>query len=243
VSEAALDARGLRRSLGGRVVVDGVDLVVAPGEIVGLLGPNGAGKTTCFRLIAGLLDLQGGSVRIGGESVDGLPLWRRVRQGLGYLPQGPSVFRRLTVRANLTLALEAADAPSCRADALLERLGLMDRAADRAGTLSGGERRRLEIARCLAVRPQVVLLDEPFAGIDPVAVAGLQSLVCGLAAEDGIAVLVTDHAVHATLPVCDRAVILDGGRVLAQGTPEAVAADPGVRARYLGPNFQLGGPR
>ncbi len=233
-----LEANDLRVRLGGRDVVAGVDLVVRAGEVVGLLGPNGAGKTTCFRVLAGLLSAQSGTVRLAGRLLDGLPLWRRAQAGLGYLPQRPSVFRDLSVRDNVRLAEEGRGGPSLVPD-LLAELGLATLADARAGSLSGGERRRLEIARCLATRPTLVLLDEPFAGVDPVAVEGLQARVRALARERGISVLVTDHAVHATLPICDRAVILDGGRVLAEGAPADVAARPAVRARYLGPGFTL----
>lgn len=238
MSAPLLRVAGLRCRLGGRDVVADVSFSVEAGQVVGLLGPNGAGKTTCFRVIAGLLDASAGTVALDGVDLGRRPLWRRVRAGLGYLPQQPSVFRGLTVRDNVCLAEEAGSGPG-QADALLSELGLAPLADARAGTLSGGERRRLEIARCLATRPRLMLLDEPFAGVDPVAVAELQGRLRALAARRGLGVLVTDHAVHATLPICDRAVILDGGRILAEGTPARVAAREAVRARYLGPGFSL----
>ena len=234
---SGLQARGLRRSYRGRRVVDGVDLDVAPGEVVGLLGPNGAGKTTCFRMVAGLELPEAGTVALDGVDLGRLPLWRRVRAGLGYLAQEPTVFRHLSVRNNLEVALGARGAPLEQAGALLERAGLLALAEQAAGRLSGGERRRLEIARALAAAPRVLLLDEPFAGVDPVAVAALQRVIAQLA-RDGMGVLVTDHAVRETLGICDRALILDGGRVMASGAPQQVAADPHVRDRYLGPDFR-----
>jgi lipopolysaccharide export system ATP-binding protein len=231
-----LEAVGLRRAYAGRRVVDGVDIAVAPGEIVGLLGPNGAGKTTCFGMIAGLVRPDAGTVRLAGQTLDGLPLWRRAQLGLGYMAQGPTVFRALTVRENVAIVGATEGAPD--ADALLETVGLSDRAADRAATLSGGERRRLEIARCLAIAPRFILLDEPFSGVDPVGVEGLQQLVRSLSA-DGVGVLLTDHAVREALGVCDRAIILDVGRVIIRGIPTEVSRDPHVQARYLGTGFSL----
>lgn len=247
MSGGRLEVRDLRRGYGGRLVVDGVSIDVSPGEVVGLLGPNGAGKSTCFRIIAGLVDAEAGTVRLDGTRLDGLPLWQRVRRGLGYLAQEPSVFRRLTVRDNLRVPLES-DRCTPRAeiegrvDELIEQAGLQAVVGDRAGTLSGGERRRLEIARCLASRPRVVLLDEPFSGVDPVAVADLQARIAALAAS-GLGVLLTDHAVREALGTCDRAIILDGGTVMVEGSPRQVAAHPVARARYLGPAFDLPEPR
>ena len=235
MSPPLLEATGLRRRLGGRPVLDGLDLRVGAGEVVGLLGPNGAGKTTCFRLLTGLLAMEEGTVRLDGRVLDGLPLWRRVRAGLGYLPQEASLFRDLDARAHLELV--GLSGPGI--EAALERAGLAAVASTPAGRLSGGERRRLGIARCLATGPRVVLLDEPFAGVDPVGVEALQAQVRGLAQRDGLGVLVTDHAVRATLPICDRAIIIDAGAPLAAGPPASVAADPQVRARYLGDGFAL----
>ncbi len=233
-----LQAVGLQRTLGGRRVVDGVSLSVAPGEVVGLLGPNGAGKTTCFRMIAGLDRPDAGAVLLDGRDLAREPLWRRVRAGLGYLAQEPTVFRALSVRENVAAALRARGASADEADPALERAGLAHLAGSTAGSLSGGERRRLEITRALAAAPRVLLLDEPFAGVDPVAVAALQALIRELAAS-GIGLLITDHAVRETLGICDRAVILDGGVVIAEGRPEQVAADAHVRARFLGAHFRL----
>jgi lipopolysaccharide export system ATP-binding protein len=231
-----LVARGLRKTFAGRSVVGGVDLDVAPGKVTGLLGPNGAGKTTCFRMIAGLLEPDEGTITLEGRNLERLPLHRRVRLGLGYLPQEPSVFRSLTVAQNVMAALEAADQPTTGARMLLEEFGLEAVAGSKGGSLSGGERRRLEIARCLALQPKVLLLDEPFAGVDPVGVQDLQERI-GRMARRGLGLLLTDHAVREALGICDDVVILDGGIVIARGTPEVVAADPGVRARYLGEGF------
>ena len=232
-----LVAVGLVRHLGGRRIVDQLSLSVAPGEIVGLLGPNGAGKTTTFRLLVGLDAPDAGTITLDGAPLRG-PLWARVRAGLGYLPQEISVLRRMSARDNLLVALEARGAPAAEADALLARLGLAALADRPAGGLSGGERRRLELGRCLATAPRIVLLDEPFAGVDPVAIAELQRHILEMA-EAGVGVLLTDHAVHEALPLCDRALLLDGGAVLVEGSPAAVAADPHARRRYLGPNFEL----
>ena len=233
-----LVATGLRCRLGGRTILDGLSITVAPGEVVGLLGPNGAGKTTCFRLLTGEIPMQDGAVTLGGVSLDGMPLWRRVRSGLGYMPQQPSLFRDLDCREHLELAgLGSAEVLTA-----LERAGLAQVAATPAGLLSGGERRRLGIARCLATGPQVVLLDEPFAGVDPVGVGVLQRDVRALASDLGLGVLVTDHAVRATLPMCDRAIVLDRGAVLSVGAPAEVAADPLVRDRYLGDSFRWEAP-
>ena len=237
---SGLQALGLEKAYRGRTVVRGIDVHVEPGEIVGLLGPNGAGKTTTFRMLAGLERPDAGEIRLDEAPLGRLPLWRRVRLGLGYLPQEPSVFRRLTVHQNVCVPLETLGHPnvSAEADALLATAGLTPLAQQRAGRLSGGERRRLELARCLATKPRILLLDEPFSGVDPVAVADLQRRVRALAA-DGIGVLVTDHAVRETLGICTRAVVLDGGEVMVSGTPAAVARDPHARARYLGAGFRL----
>jgi len=218
--------------------VDEVELSIEPGEVVGLLGPNGAGKSTTFRMIVGLEAMDSGDVSVGGLSLTGLSLWRRVQAGIGYLPQEPSVFRRLSVRENIQVALEACGGTGGSLDTILGDSGLQTLADAKAGSLSGGERRRLEIARCLATGPRIVLFDEPFAGVDPLAIVGLKQRIRDLARR-GIGVLVTDHAVQETLSSCDRAVILDEGRVVARGTPTEVAANPHVQSRYLGTDFRF----
>jgi lipopolysaccharide export system ATP-binding protein len=236
MSDRRLVARGLDKTLSDRRVVGGVDLEVAPGRVVGLLGPNGAGKTTCFKMIAGLLRPDAGTVTLDGVDLGTLPLHRRVQRGLGYLPQEPSVFKALTARENVGAALEAKGRPASDAMQHLEALGLAALADAPAGKLSGGERRRLEIARCLALGPTVLLLDEPFAGVDPIGVQDLQERVRALAV-GGLGILLTDHAVREALGICDEAIILDAGTVMARGRPSDVAADPTVRARYLGDRF------
>jgi lipopolysaccharide export system ATP-binding protein len=233
---AVLEVRGIEASFGVHRVVQGISLDVGAGEVVGLLGPNGAGKTTVFRVLAGLLHADAGTVRLDGTDVTTWPLWRRARAGLGYLPQLPTVFRGVSVRANVEIALEARGAPRAGAQAVLDAAGLAHLGDQRAQTLSGGERRRLEIARCLAAAPRVLLLDEPFAGLDPVAVTDLRLRVRALAA-DGLGVLLTDHAVREALGACDRVVVVDGGVVQCTGDPASVARDPRVRARYLGEDF------
>ncbi|MDP2315954.1 MAG: LPS export ABC transporter ATP-binding protein [Pseudomonadota bacterium] len=235
-----LVATGLSKAYGRRTVVHDLSLRVARGVVHGLLGPNGAGKTTVFRLLAGVERPDTGRVELDGRSLDALPLHRRARLGLGYLPQEDTLFRDLDVRGNVALAASmgaAAQDP----DALLERVGIAHLATRRVDGLSGGERRRLEVARLLALSPRLLLLDEPFAGIDPIAVGGLQVLVRSLAAS-GLAVLVTDHAVRETLAICDRATVMDGGTVQVEGTPSVVASDARARARYLGPDFVLPAP-
>lgn len=233
-----LVADGLCKSFGPRTVVRDVSLAVEPGEVVGLLGPNGAGKTTCFRIITGMLQPDAGTVSLMGVVLGRQPLWRRVRAGLGYLPQESTGFRMLSVRENLLIPLQARRQGVAEADALMDRVGLTHVAQTMAGHLSGGERRRLEIARCLAGKPSVMLLDEPFAGVDPVAVAELQQQIRVLAAE-GIGILVTDHAVREALKICDRTVIIDSGVVIAEGSPGEIASNPRVRGRYLGEDFRM----
>jgi len=236
VSAAVLRAVGLQKSFGARPVVQGVDLHVDPGEVVGLLGPNGAGKTTVFRMLAGLLAPDGGTVLLGERDVTALPLHARALRGLGYLPQQSTIFRGLSVRQNVELVLEARGEARSRADELLAEAGLEHLACAAAETLSGGERRRLEIARCMAGEHRVLLLDEPFAGVDPVAVQDLQARVLALA-QRGLGILVTDHAVREAMGICQRVLVIDGGSVQCAGSPEQVAADPRVRQRYLGDSF------
>lgn len=237
-----LEASGLLKSFRGRRVVDGVSVEIGPGEIVGLLGPNGAGKTTSFYLILGLIAADSGRVSLEGRDITALPMYRRARRGIGYLPQEPSVFRRMSVQENLLAILElrglrAADARA-RCDELVEAFGL-GRVLHTAGyALSGGERRRVEIARALAGDPRYMLLDEPFAGIDPIAVAELQQVVVRLKSL-GLGVLITDHNVRETLQITDRAYIISQGRIFRHGTPSELAADVEVRRVYLGENFRL----
>ena len=240
---AGLVAVGLVKRYGRRVVVGGVSLTVRPGEVHGLLGPNGAGKTTIFRLLCGVERPDAGSVALDGVDLGQLPLHARARRGLGYLPQEDTLFRDLDVRGNVQVAAEmaarvAADRSPPTVEATLAQVGLFHLADRRVDGLSGGERRRLEIARLLALGPRVILLDEPFAGIDPIAVGSLQILVRALAAS-GLAVLITDHAVRETLAICDRATVVDAGTIQVEGTPLVVAQDPLARARYLGPDFVL----
>jgi len=237
-----LVATGLRATSRGRVLVDDVALELAPGEVVGLLGPNGAGKTTTFRMLAGIRPARGGRIELAGRPITSLPLHRRARLGLGYLPQESSIFRDLSVAANLEVALELAGVPARqrreRIEALLIEFHLHALAAQPARTLSGGERRRLEIARAVAAEPRFLLLDEPFAGVDPIAVYDLQRLVTSLA-NRGLGILITDHNVRATLSSVQRAYILAQGRVIAAGTPETLASDEQVRRIYLGADFAL----
>ena len=235
---ALLRAESLVRYFGERRVVDGVNLSLDGGQVLGLLGPNGAGKTTTFRMIAGLLKPDRGAVYIDGEDVTTMPLYRRAARGLGYLAQRGGLFPGLDVHANLLVAgeiagLSTADAGK-RAAELIERLNLSHVADGKEQTLSGGERRRAEIARALMVKPRVLLFDEPFAGVDPIAVTSLQAEMRTLA-DSGLAILITDHAVAATFSICDQVAVLNEGRVLVAGPPAKVEADPRVRATYLGP--------
>ncbi|MFO0725185.1 MAG: LPS export ABC transporter ATP-binding protein [Myxococcota bacterium] len=238
-----LEALELVKSYRGRRVVDHVSFRVAPGEVVGLLGPNGAGKTTSFNMVVGLVRPEAGTVKIGGVDLQDAPMHKRARAGLGYLPQEASVFRRLSVLDNLLAVLELrsdldTEARKRRALDLLAEFDLT-RLVDSLGeTLSGGERRRLEIARCLAMEPRIVLLDEPFAGIDPIAVAEIQALIARLQ-ERSIGVLITDHNVRETLGICTRAYLIVAGRVVEEGTREAIAQSAVARSAYLGERFQL----
>ena len=238
-----LEASGLVKAYRARRVVDGVAFNVRPGEVVGLLGPNGAGKTTSFNLVVGLIAPDAGSVRLDGVELGGLPMHQRAKRGLGYLPQEPSIFRRLTVRQNLLAVLELQPGLSSaerntRASALLAEFGLEAVAQSLGETLSGGERRRAEIARCLLPAPRFILFDEPFAGVDPINVGELQREIVRLKAK-GLGVLITDHNVRDTLAICDRAYVLAGGKILEAGTPAELASSPRARSVYLGENFKL----
>jgi lipopolysaccharide export system ATP-binding protein len=239
----SLSAEGLVKSYRRRRVVDGVSFSVAPGEVVGLLGPNGAGKTTSFNMVVGLARADAGRVSLGGRDLTRLPMHQRAREGVGYLPQEPSIFRKLSVRQNFLAVLELDKSLRDsqrheRADALLESFGLRHVADSLGDTLSGGERRRCEIARSLIREPRFMLFDEPFAGVDPINVGDLQDQIRGLR-ERGLGVLVTDHSVQDTLRICDRAYIIAGGRILENGTPSEIAASARARAVYLGEGFRL----
>jgi lipopolysaccharide export system ATP-binding protein len=240
--KGSLRAVDLEKSYGHKKVVDGVSVTVEEGEIVGLLGPNGAGKTTTFSMILGLVPQDGGRVFLKEEDITDRPMYLRARKGLVLLPQEPSSFRKLTVAENLLAVLETrmpgAGARAARVGAALEEFGLERLAGARALTLSGGERRRLEIARAMVMDPDFVLLDEPFTGIDPLSVRDLQAIIRALRAK-GIGVLLTDHAVREALAITDRAYILEGGRVLKEGRPEEIVSSDEVRKRYLGDEFRL----
>ncbi len=242
MSDGLLRADGLAKSYKRRRVVDGVSFHVRPGEVVGLLGPNGAGKTTSFNMVVGLVTPDGGRISLGGEDLTGLPMHKRARRGVGYLPQESSIFRKLTVRQNFTAVLEALGARRAdrerRADGLLEEFRLQNVADSLGETLSGGERRRTEVARSLLSSPRCILFDEPFAGVDPIAVGELQRLI-GALRDKGIGVLLTDHNVREALGICDRAYILSAGGILEEGTPTAIAASERARAVYLGEKFRL----
>jgi len=232
-----LEGRELIKRYGDRAVVDRLSLVVEPGQIVGLLGPNGAGKTTTFSLIMGFMSADHGSVLLDGADISDLPFYRRARLGIGYLPQEPSVFTKATVRQNLDMALEGAASPEAHRDRLLEEFHLAALADQLAGSLSSGERRRLEIARSLSKSPRYVLLDEPFSGIDPISIANLQAEIRSLK-ERGIGIIITDHNVRDTLTITDFAYLIDQGRQVTAGTPPQVIADPAARRVYLGEAFQ-----
>ncbi len=239
---SALVTRGLKKRYKSREVVKDVSFEVANGEVVGLLGPNGAGKTTCFYMVVGLTAADAGSISIGGEDATRLPIHQRARLGLSYLPQEASVFRKLSVEENVRAVLELQPLPRAQIEnrlrQLLGELGIAALAANPALSLSGGERRRVEIARALATSPRFILLDEPFAGVDPIAVLDIQKIIRFLK-DRGIGVLITDHNVRETLGICDRAYIISDGRVLASGTPDAIVADESVRRVYLGEHFRL----
>ena len=237
-----LSARTLTRSFRQRKVVDGVGLLVRAGEVIGLLGPNGAGKTTIFYMIVGLIRPDGGKVYLNGEDITDLPMHMRARKGIGYLPQESSVFRKLTVEENIlaileTLVLSRGEREN-RLEYLLSELGLTAIRNRKAYSLSGGERRRVEITRALVISPLFILLDEPFAGIDPIAVMDIQNIIFKLKSK-GIGVIITDHNVRETLGVCDRAYILNEGKILEYGSPEKIARSRKARKIYLGDSFTL----
>ena len=243
-SNAVLAAKGLRKTYNGRAVVDGVTITVRDREIVGLLGPNGAGKTTSLYMIAGLVPADDGSVSFQGHDISDLPMHRRARLGLGYLPQEESVFRKLSVLDNLLAILETR--PNLnrsqrleRAHDLLERFGISRVAKSLAITLSGGEKRRLAIARSLCSDPRLLMLDEPFAGIDPIAVEDIQRIVRELRDRDGLAILITDHSVRETLSITDRAFLIHDGRVILEGASDELVNDPIARKHYLGDDFRM----
>lgn len=237
-----LEARGLVKSFGQKTVVKGVDLEARRGEIVGLLGPNGAGKTTIFYMLTGAIRPNEGRVFLLGEDVTEAPMYLRARKGLNYLPQESSIFRRLSVEENLLLILELWEKDPVRrkqrCDELLRELRIEHLARNKAYSLSGGETRRVEICRSLAINPRFILLDEPFAGIDPLAVVEIQNIVRGLK-ERGIGVIITDHNVRETLGVCDRAYIINEGEILEMGSPEQIASSEKARRFYLGEGFRL----
>ena len=239
---ATLRTRDLTKSYSGRTVVRDVSLEVKSGEVVGLLGPNGAGKTTTFYMVVGLTAPDSGRVLLDGKDITADPMYLRARKGIGYLPQEPSIFRGLTVEQNILAILETLDmtraARRARADELLDELKLAPLAASPAHTLSGGERRRVEITRALVISPLFILLDEPFAGIDPIAVTDIQTIIFHLKAR-GIGVLVTDHNVRETLRITDRAYIVHDGAVFRSGTPDELAGDEDVKRIYLGADFRL----
>ncbi len=239
----ALEAVALTKSYGDRDVVRHVDLEVHAAEVVGLLGPNGAGKTTTFNMIAGGVKPSKGEVFLGETEITSLPMYRRARLGITYLPQEASIFRKLSVADNVNAILETVEpdriARRERLRELLAELGLAEKANRRGDSLSGGERRRVEITRALVLDPKFMLLDEPFAGIDPIAVIDIQKIIEQLKIR-GIGVIITDHNVRETLSICDRAYIIKDGLIIKQGPPEEIAADAQVREIYLGENFQLG---
>ncbi len=237
-----LEVKKLEKSYRGRKIVRGVSVQVKYGEVVGLLGPNGAGKTTTFYMVVGLVRPDQGRVVLDGTDITKMPMYQRARHGIGYLPQEPSVFRKLSVAENLMAVLETMDLSAIeraeRQESLLNELGIAHLADSKAYTLSGGERRRLEIARALTLSPKFILLDEPFAGIDPLAVQDIQGII-SLLKSKGIGILITDHNVRETLAITDRAYIINEGRIIEAGTPAEITASPRVREFYLGEGFRL----
>ncbi|MBF0293954.1 MAG: LPS export ABC transporter ATP-binding protein [Magnetococcales bacterium] len=240
--DGRLEALNLAKSYQGRSVLTSVSLALSPGEVVGLLGPNGAGKTTMFYMFVGLVAPDSGTIRLDGREITDEPMYRRARAGMAYLPQEPSIFRKMTVQDNIlsileTLSMDREERME-RLQRLMEELGVTRLAQTPGYALSGGERRRVEVARALAIGPRYMLLDEPFAGVDPLAVADIQAIIRHLKGR-GIGILITDHNVRETLGICDHACILTQGTVLARGTPEEVVKDPQVRGMYLGKDFHL----
>ena len=237
-----LVVENLRKSYKGRTVVHDISVEIKSGEVVGLLGPNGAGKTTSFYMMVGLVPLEAGKITLNGKNVSRMPIHSRAQMGLAYLPQEPSIFRKLNVTENIMAVLELQDlteeAKSNRLEELLHDLHIMHIRSNAAVSLSGGERRRVEIARCLAASPSFILLDEPFAGIDPIAVLDIQKIIRFLASRD-IGILITDHNVRETLGICDRAYIVNEGTVFASGSPAEIVANEDVREVYLGRDFKL----
>ena len=241
-SRSTLTTEGLAKGFNRRMVVNGVDIAVSSGEVVGLLGPNGAGKTTTFYMVVGLCRPDRGQVFLDGEAITELPMYQRARRGISYLPQEPSVFRRLSVRDNLLAVLETMELTPLRrrerVEELLSEFRIEHIAANRGFSLSGGERRRVEIARALATDPAFILLDEPFAGIDPIAVIDIQNIITALK-EKGLGVLISDHNVRETLGVCDKAYIMSAGEVLECGDPVQISQSKKAREIYLGDKFRL----
>jgi lipopolysaccharide export system ATP-binding protein len=237
-----LKVKDLRKSYGTRAVVNGLDLEVNIGQIVGLLGPNGAGKTTTFYMIVGLIPVQEGQIFLNGRDITSEPMYKRARQGIHYLSQEPSVFKKLTVEQNLLAIMEVVNIPSHKRhlflQALLAELNIAPLAKQKAYSLSGGERRRLEITRALITNPKFILLDEPFAGIDPLAINDIKQIVTGLK-ERGLGVIISDHNVRETLDVCDLAYIINEGEIIESGAPEKIIASEVVRSKYLGEGFNL----
>jgi lipopolysaccharide export system ATP-binding protein len=248
VAASRLEVTGLQKTYGSRRVVSEVHLAVGAGEVVGLLGPNGAGKTTTFYMVVGLVRADAGEIRIDGQPVHGKPIHQRARLGLSYLPQEASIFRKLTVQENIRAVLELQLGPNGRPlrapeieqklEQLLSDLSIEKLRDSPAPALSGGERRRVEIARALATQPRFILLDEPFAGVDPIAVIEIQRII-GFLKSRGIGVLITDHNVREMLGICDRAYIISDGRVLAEGTPQQIVENADVRRVYLGEHFRM----
>ncbi len=237
-----LSAKGLTKIYSKRKVVNNIDLSISPGEVVGLLGPNGAGKTTTFYMIVGLVKPDGGEIFLDGENIGRYPMYKRARRGLNYLPQEPSIFRKLTVEENIMAILETLDLQEDeKTEKLKDLLGELDLtglAKNHAYSLSGGERRRVEITRALVTSPKYILLDEPFAGIDPLAVADIQKIIAKLKAK-GIGIIISDHNVRETLSCCDRAYIVNEGAILVEGEPEAIASSELARKFYFGEDFSL----